>query len=102
MPEIQNPNLQTQGSGGGGGGGDMRSTMAFMLLAMAAIFGYQYFFMKPKPEPQPPAQTNPIAARCPGRSVRAGPGATCRDVRAALRGYATDRRFYRDRHHRRK
>jgi YidC/Oxa1 family membrane protein insertase len=55
LPEIQNPNLQSQGSGGGGG--DMRSTMAFMLLAMAAIFGYQFFFEKPKPVQQPPAQT---------------------------------------------
>jgi len=55
LPEIQNPNLQSQGSGGGGG--DMRSTMAFMLLAMAVVFGYQFFFMKPKPDQQPPAQT---------------------------------------------
>ncbi len=54
MPEIQNPNLQSQGSGGGGG--DMRSTMALVFLAMAVIFGYQ-FFMKPKPDQQPPAQT---------------------------------------------
>jgi YidC/Oxa1 family membrane protein insertase len=52
LPEIQNPNLQSQGSGGGGGGGDMRSMMGFMLLMLAVIFGYQYFFMKPKPEPE--------------------------------------------------
>ena len=57
MPEIQNPNLQSQGSSGGGGGGDMRSTMAFMLLAMAVIFGYQFFFMKPKPAQPTSAQT---------------------------------------------
>ena len=79
MPEIQNPNLQTQGSGGGGGGGDMRSTMAFMLLAMAAIFGYQYFFMKPKPEPQPPAQTQsqsqPAAPAAPSAQGQAQPAA---------------------------
>ena len=53
LPEIQNPNLQSQGSGGGGGGGgDMRSTMAFMLLVLAVFLGYQYFFMKPKPDQQ--------------------------------------------------
>ncbi|MGD0347707.1 MAG: membrane protein insertase YidC [Terracidiphilus sp.] len=73
MPEIQNPNLQSQGSGGGGG--DMRSTMAFMLLAMAVIFGYQFFFMKPKPDQQPPAQTQSQAAppTAPGAPAAQGP-----------------------------
>jgi len=79
LPEIQNPNLQTQGSGRGGGGGDMRSTMAFMLLAMAAIFGYQYFFMKPKPEQQPPAQTQsqtqPAAPAAPSAQGQTQPAA---------------------------
>ncbi len=75
MPEIQNPNLQTQGSGGGGGG-DMRSTMAFMLLAMAAIFGYQYFFAKPKPEQQPPAQTQQQPAPPTASAAPAAPGQT--------------------------
>ena len=56
MPEVHNPNLQTQGSGGGGGG-DLRSTMAFMLVVLAVFLGYQYFFMKPKPEQQAPTQT---------------------------------------------
>jgi YidC/Oxa1 family membrane protein insertase len=63
LPEVHNPNLQSQGSGGGGGS-DMRSTMAFMLVVVAAFFGYQYFFAnKPKPEEQPPAvtQTQPAA-----------------------------------------
>ena len=55
MPEIQNPNLQTQGPGGGGSGGDMRSTTYFVLLAVLAFFGYQYFFSKP--QPPAPAQT---------------------------------------------
>ncbi len=61
MPEVQNPNLQSQGSGGGGG--DMRSTMAMMLIVLAAFLGYQYFFAKPKPQDQPPAvtQTQPVA-----------------------------------------
>jgi YidC/Oxa1 family membrane protein insertase len=58
LPEIHNPNLQTQGPGGGGnsGGGDMRLTTAFMLVVIAAFFGYQYFFNKPQPS-APPAQT---------------------------------------------
>ncbi len=74
MPEIQNPNLQSQGSGGGGG--DMRSTMAFMLLAMAAIFGYQYFFAKPKPDQQPPAQTQSQPAAPNASAAPAAPGQT--------------------------
>lgn len=53
MPEIRNPNLQTQGSGGSGGG-DMRSTLVFWLVLAMAFFGYEAFFNKPKPEP--PAQ----------------------------------------------
>jgi YidC/Oxa1 family membrane protein insertase len=47
LPEIRNPNLQTQGPTGGGGGGDMRATMGFALLMLVVLFGYQYFF-KPK------------------------------------------------------
>jgi YidC/Oxa1 family membrane protein insertase len=57
LPEIQNPNLQTQGGGGGNSGGDMRSTLAFMLLVAVVFFGYQYFFNKPQPQTQPPATT---------------------------------------------
>ena len=69
MPEIHNPNLQTQGSGGGGG--DMRSTMGLMLLVLAIFLGYQYFFAKPKPEEQAPAPANtqsttPAAQPAPG------------------------------------
>jgi len=59
LPEIHNPNLQTQGpSGGGGGGSDMRVTTAFMLIVIAALFGYQYFFNKPQP-PAPQTQSQP-------------------------------------------
>jgi YidC/Oxa1 family membrane protein insertase len=63
LPEVHNPNLQSQGSGSGGGGGDMRSTMAMMFVILAAFLGYQYFFAKPKPQDQPPAvtQTQPVA-----------------------------------------
>ena len=55
LPEIRNPNLQTQGSGGGSGsGGDMRSTLAFTALMLVVFLGYQYFF-KPTPPATPPA-----------------------------------------------
>ena len=60
MPEIQNPNLQTQGPGGGGGGGDMRSTIVFFGLMLAVLIGYQFLF-KPAstPAPQTPSQPAP-------------------------------------------
>ena len=111
MPEIQNPNLQSQGSGGGGGG-DMRSTMAFMLLAVAVFFGYQFFFAKPKPDQQPPAQTQsqavPPAAPAPagpagptaeGQSPNAAPAAqgpaTTPQIAASLETYTTiENEFY--------
>jgi YidC/Oxa1 family membrane protein insertase len=60
LPEIQNPNLQTQGPGGGGsGGGDMRSLLAIVLLGLVILTGYEYF--RPKPPETPPAaqQTQP-------------------------------------------
>jgi hypothetical protein len=72
LPEIHNPNLQSQGSGGGGGGGDMRSTMAFMLVVLAAFLGYQYFFNKPKPQEQPPA--HPQRSPLPRFAAPAAPG----------------------------
>ncbi len=77
MPEVQNPNLQTQGSGGGSGGGDFRSTMAFMLLVFAAILGYQYFFAKPKPQERPsePAQSQSAASPAPAAPDQTHPAA---------------------------
>ncbi|HZP04275.1 MAG TPA: membrane protein insertase YidC [Terracidiphilus sp.] len=80
MPEIQNPNLQSQGPGGGGSGGDMRSTMAFMLLAVAIFFGYQYFFSKP-PQPaqqatQTQSQSTPSAQSAPAPSQAAAASGT--------------------------
>ncbi len=80
MPEIHNPNLQTQGPAGGGSGGDMRSTTAFMLLVIVAFFAYQYFFSKPQPpapaqtQPQP-AQTAAPATNSPAQSASAAPAA---------------------------
>ncbi len=64
MPEIRNPNLQTQGPGGGSGGGDMRSTIAFTLVILVALLGYQYFF-KPAPTPQ----TQPQGAQTAGQQA---------------------------------
>ncbi|HEY1647214.1 MAG TPA: membrane protein insertase YidC [Terracidiphilus sp.] len=104
MPEIQNPNLQTQGPGGGGSGGDMRSTMTFMLLVILAFFGYQYFFSKPQPEPQPPAQTqsqNPQSApSAPGPSQHlatsaAGAAATPSVAAAMETGTTVENELYR-------
>jgi YidC/Oxa1 family membrane protein insertase len=54
LPEISNPNLQTQGPGGRGSG-DMRGTLLFTVLVIAASLGYQYFF-KPKTTPEPAQQ----------------------------------------------
>ena len=61
MPEIHNPNLQTQGPGGSSGsGGDMRSTIAFTVLILVVLLGYQYLF---KPAPAPSPQTQPQQAQ---------------------------------------
>ena len=62
MPEIQNPNLQSQGPGGGGSGGDFRSLLVMSFLAVAIFLGFQYF-QKPKPTaPTPPPQTQQQSA----------------------------------------
>ncbi len=97
MPEIRNPNLQSQGSGSGSGGGDMRSTMGFMLLVLAVFLGYQYFFAKPKPEEQAPApqQTQPApsgaqsaqspsASAAPSARPAAAPAAATPQIAAAI------------------
>ncbi|HUB50551.1 MAG TPA: membrane protein insertase YidC [Terracidiphilus sp.] len=92
MPEIQNPNLQTQGRGGGGGS-DMRGTIFFMLLVFTAIVGYQYFFAKPKPEVPATTQTqtaqnasapqSPAAAVSPSSSATASPATSVAATPAA-------------------
>ena len=68
MPEIRNPNLQTQGPGGGSGGGDMRSTIAFTLVILVALLGYQYFF-KPAPPPAPTQQPQSQATQPAGQQT---------------------------------
>ncbi len=55
MPEIRNPNLESQGSGGSGSGGDFRSLITFTFLALAVLLAWQYF--KPnQPAPAPATQ----------------------------------------------
>jgi YidC/Oxa1 family membrane protein insertase len=56
LPEIQNPNLPTQGAGGGGGG-DMRSTIVFTGLMLVLLLGYQFLFKPQTPATPPSAQT---------------------------------------------
>ncbi|HVZ82527.1 MAG TPA: membrane protein insertase YidC [Terracidiphilus sp.] len=53
MPEIRNPNHDSQGPGGGGSGGEMRSLVTFTFIALALLLAFQYF--KPKTD-TPPAQ----------------------------------------------
>ncbi len=60
MPEIRNPNVDSQGPGGGAPGGDNRGMMLFMLLALAGVMAFQYF---KKPDTSSPASQNPPAAQ---------------------------------------
>ena len=72
LPEIRNPNLQTQGPGGSSSGGDMRSTMAFAALMIVVLLGYQFFF-KPKQDAiQPTAQTQQQGNPSAGQNGQAG------------------------------
>ena len=74
MPEIRNPNLESQGSGGGGtGGGDFRSLILFTFLALAALMVYQYF---QKPAANTPATQNQQAQQqAAQQSVPSAPSA---------------------------
>src|SRR6185437_15640921 len=73
LPEIHNPNLQSQGPGGGSGG-DMRTTMAFIVLAILLFFGYQYFFT-PKQASNQPGQTQSQPEQAQKASPAAAPKA---------------------------
>ena len=64
MPEIRNPNLQTQGSGGGGGGGSS-SNMIFWMFLILVFLGWQFFFNKPKAGPAAPTQTTQQSVQQP-------------------------------------
>jgi YidC/Oxa1 family membrane protein insertase len=58
LPEIRNPNLDSQGAGpGGGGGGDFRSLMTFTFLALAMLLAFQYFKPKQDTPAVPPPQS---------------------------------------------
>jgi YidC/Oxa1 family membrane protein insertase len=87
LPEIRNPNLQTQGAGGaGGGGGDMRTMIAFLVLMLVVLFSFQYFNPKPTgttvneqtptPNPQaaqPASATQPEATPAQAAAVQVAP-----------------------------
>ena len=88
MPEIRNPNLQTQGPGGGGGGGDMRSTLAFTLMLLVVFLGYQYIF-KPKMPTPPPATQTQTQAPAAQPSSPAAPGPTQLATKGAPAAAAT-------------
>ncbi len=74
MPEIRNPNLQSQGPGGGGGG-DMRGTMVFWLFLLLVFFGYETFFNRPKP-PAPAAHQTQTSSAIPAAPASAQPQAS--------------------------
>ena len=75
MPEIRNPNLQSQGPSGGGGG-EMRGTMMFWLFLLLAFVGYETFFNRPKPPaPAAPHTQAESAAPSAGPTPAASPSA---------------------------
>jgi YidC/Oxa1 family membrane protein insertase len=74
LPEIRNPNLQTQGSGGSGSGGDMRGSMIFAMIMLVVLLGYQYFFKPNPPAPPPASQTQSQPASQAGNAQPAQPG----------------------------
>jgi YidC/Oxa1 family membrane protein insertase len=79
LPEISNPNLQSQGQSGGGGGSDMRGTMLFMMLMLAVLLGYQYFFKTPQqtpPQNQQQAQQSPPQSTYAPATITAAAGTT--------------------------
>lgn len=84
MPEIRNPNHETQGPGGSGGG-DMRSLMTFVFLALAAVLAFQYF----RPQPSAPADSSTVqqqqaqAPSQPASSAAAPAGAGAPSVAAS-------------------
>jgi YidC/Oxa1 family membrane protein insertase len=73
LPEIRNPNLESQGSGGGTGGGDFRSLILFTFLALAALMVYQYF---QKPAASAPANQAQQQAQQPAQQAAQTSSAT--------------------------
>ncbi len=96
LPEIHNPNLESQGSGGGGGGGgDIRSLIIFMLRG-ACLLSWPSSTSSPSRTPapagaEPAASCSSLAAGC--ARIRAQPmhrhaGAAPRNRRAVACDYA--------------
>ena len=73
MPEIQNPNLQSQNPGGGGGG-EFRSLITLAFLAVAIYLGFQ-MFQKPKSPVAPPTTQSTQPPSAPAASQGTGPAA---------------------------
>jgi YidC/Oxa1 family membrane protein insertase len=73
LPEIRNPNLESQGSGGGASGGDFRSLILLTFLALAALMVYQYF---QKPAANAPATQNQQAQQQAAPQVSPAPAQT--------------------------
>ncbi|HZB88747.1 MAG TPA: membrane protein insertase YidC [Terracidiphilus sp.] len=75
MPEIRNPNLDSQGAGGGGGnsGGDFRSLMTFTFIALALLLAFQYFKPKQDEPPTPPQAAAPVPSGPQSPVVPAAP-----------------------------
>ena len=72
MPELRNPNLDSQGPGGSAPGGDFRSIILFTFLALAAVMVFQYF---KKPDANQPAQqTQQVQQTSPSASQQVNSG----------------------------
>ena len=71
MPELRNPNLDSQGPGGSAPGGDFRSIILFTFLALAAVMVFQYFKKPDANQPsQQPQQTQQVQQSSSGASGR--------------------------------
>ena len=95
MPEIRNPNIESQGSGGGSGsGGDFRSLILFTFLALAVLMVYQYFRKPESNQPSQQAQQQHQPASQAGASsnepVRSGSGPVDLRASAASVGAASE------------
>jgi YidC/Oxa1 family membrane protein insertase len=86
LPEIRNPNLESQGPGGGGAsGGDFRSSILLIFLALAGVMVYQYFQKPaangPANQAQQTQQVSQSAQQAPSSSAQAaGVGSTSSSV----------------------
>jgi len=70
LPEIRNPNLDSQGPGGSAPGGDNRSLILFALLALAVVMAFQFF---KKPDSVNPASQSQQAAQQSSQQAASDP-----------------------------